>query len=60
MEKMFYVYEKNIHDEDYRAIEVCRTEDKVKAFDIKNRRLKRDIEVFIYENDKEIWRGHLA
>lgn len=54
---MFYVYEKNVHEEDCYAIEVCRTEDKTKAFAIKNRRLKYGIEVFIYENDTEIWRG---
>lgn len=54
---MYYVYEKNIHDEDYQALEVCRTEDKAKAFKVKNRRLKYGIEVFIYEDDTEIWRG---
>lgn len=57
---MYFVYEKSNDQEDWHANEVCRTEDKEKAFAVKNRRLKRGIEVFIYHDDKEIWRGTSA
>ena len=58
---MFYIYEKSIGEEDHTALEVFRTNDEKQAFRIKNKRLRTyGIEVFIYLDDKEIWRGTSA